>query len=38
MKEKLQTGNTVYVATEKQANGTLTTDKVYLIAGPGKSI
>jgi hypothetical protein len=36
MKEKLQAGDTVYVATEKQANGTLTTDKVYLIAGPGK--
>lgn len=37
MKEKLQAGDTVYAATEKQPNGTLTTDKVYLIDGPGKS-
>jgi len=37
MKEKLQAGDTIYAATEKQANGTLTTDKVYLIAGPANS-
>lgn len=37
MKEKLQAGDTVYAATEKQPNGTLTTDKVYLIDGPVKS-
>jgi hypothetical protein len=33
MKEKLMPGDTVYVATEKQSDGTLTTNKVYLIAG-----
>jgi hypothetical protein len=33
MKEQLRPGDTVYVATEKQSDGTLTTNKVYLIAG-----
>jgi hypothetical protein len=37
MKEKLQPGDTVYVETEKLANGTLTTNRVYLIAGAGDS-
>jgi len=33
MKEKLMPGDTVYVATQKQSDGTLTTNKVYRIAG-----
>jgi hypothetical protein len=37
MKENLQPGDTVYVETEKLANGTLTTNRVYLIAGAGDS-
>ena len=37
MKEKLIAGDTVYVVTEKQDDGTLTTSKVYLIAGSSNS-